>query len=82
MVVPALLERIIFYSVDRSPYQSEARFEIVSSQTQFDPTISSITTSIIFELPFFEGSGTPNHSESALPAKQPLNPACMSLFRS
>lgn len=46
VVLPALLERII-YSVDHSPYQSEARFVIVSSPIQFDPAISSITTSIM-----------------------------------
>jgi hypothetical protein len=47
VVLPALRGAHHFILLNRSPYQSEARFVIVSSQIQFDPTISSITTSIM-----------------------------------
>ena len=62
MVLPALPERRCFIPCDHSPYQSEARFVIVSSLIQFDPTISSITTSIMItssNSPFLRGAGRP-----------------------
>ncbi len=69
MVLPALRGARRFDSVDHSPYQSEARFfVIVSSPIQFDPTISSILTSIMITSSNspFEESGMPNHADSSL----------------
>ena len=53
---------------ESSAYQSEARFVIVSSPIQFDPTISSILTLIMItsSSSFWRGSGMPNHSDGEL----------------
>ena len=62
MLLLALRGAHHFDSVDHSPYQSEARFVIVSSPIQFDPTISSITTSIMItssNSPSLRGAGCP-----------------------
>jgi hypothetical protein len=62
VVLPALRGAHHFILVNHSPYQSEARFVIVSSPIQFDPTISSILTSIMItssNSPFLRGAGRP-----------------------
>ena len=50
MVLRALRGAHHFILLNHSPYQSEARLVIVSSQIQFDPTISSILTSIMMQV--------------------------------